>query len=259
MAEIETVREFWDRRPCNVRHSPLEVGTREYFEEVARRRYYVESHIRAFADFPSWGGKRVLDIGCGIGTDTVSFALNGANVIAVDLSPKSLEIARQNAAAFFVQDRIRFVCADAERLSDCVPPKPFDLIWCWGVLHHTPNPRAVVEQLRRYAEPGTVVKVMVYHRYSHKALLVRLGLVQAEAQAGVPLARTYTKAGAAKLLKPFRIRRVAVEHIFPWRIADYVDYRYVRAWPWSWVPPELFERLERRFGQHLCITAEGQA
>src|SRR4051812_42278438 len=71
---IGRVRDFWNARPCNIRHSPRPVGTREYFDDVERRKYFVEPHIPGFADFSAWKGRRVLEIGCGLGTDTVSFA-----------------------------------------------------------------------------------------------------------------------------------------------------------------------------------------
>ncbi len=92
---VEQVRNYWDQRPCNIRHSPKPVGTREYFDEVEARKYFVEPHIRRFAEFERWRGKKVLEIGCGIGTDTVNFARQGAFVTAVDLSPQSLELARR--------------------------------------------------------------------------------------------------------------------------------------------------------------------
>jgi len=56
---IGRVREFWDRRPCNIRHSLKPIGTREYFDEVEARKYFVEPHIRAFADFERSRGYRV--------------------------------------------------------------------------------------------------------------------------------------------------------------------------------------------------------
>ena len=71
---IAAVREYWNSRPCNIRHSTKPVGTREYFDEVEARKYMVESHIPEFADFERWKGKKVLEIGCGIGTDTINFA-----------------------------------------------------------------------------------------------------------------------------------------------------------------------------------------
>src|ERR1041385_4969391 len=91
---IERVREYWDSRPCNIRHTPLPVGTREYFDQVEARKYFVEPHIPRFAQFERWRGKKVLEIGCGLGTDTVSFARAGAQVPAVDLTENSLEVAR---------------------------------------------------------------------------------------------------------------------------------------------------------------------
>src|SRR4051794_1549307 len=97
---ITAVREYWNSRPCNIRHSPKPVGTREYFDEVEARKYMVESHIPRFADFARWNGKTVLEIGCGIGTDTINFARHGAHVTAVDLTEKSLEVARQRAKVF---------------------------------------------------------------------------------------------------------------------------------------------------------------
>ena len=111
--QIEAVVDFWNRRPCNVRHSPKLVGSLEYFEEVEARKYFVEPHIPRFADFPRWNGKRVLEIGCGIGTDTINFARHGASVTAVELSQESLVIARRRSEVYGVQDRIRFYLGNA--------------------------------------------------------------------------------------------------------------------------------------------------
>src|SRR2546421_2554148 len=161
--EIARARDYWNERPCNIRHSTAPIGTKEYFDEVEARKYFVESHIPAFAEFDRWRGKKVLEIGGGIGTDTINFARSGAHVTTVDLSEKSMELARKRAAVFGLEDRIRFCAGNAEQLSAFVPPEPYDLIYSFGVIHHTPNPEAVLEQLRHYAGPGTTVKMMVYH------------------------------------------------------------------------------------------------
>ena len=95
MSTIAKVSKFWNDRPCNIRHSKEPVGSREYFDEVATRKYFVESHIPGFAQFDRWKGKKVLEIGCGIGTDSISFAKSGADLTIVELSEKSLEICRK--------------------------------------------------------------------------------------------------------------------------------------------------------------------
>src|SRR5436190_5985180 len=137
---ISTVQDFWDARPCNIRHSLQPVGTREYFDEVERRKYFVEPHIPQFAEFSRWRDNRVLEIGCGIGTDTINFARAGARVTAFDLSPKSLELASQRAKVFDLSDQIQFYQGNAEELTKVVPIEPYDLVYSFGVIHHTPHP-----------------------------------------------------------------------------------------------------------------------
>ena len=171
---LSAVEKYWNDRPCNIRHSRKEVGTKEYFDDVERRKYMVEPHIPAFADFERWRGKRVLEIGCGIGTDTMNFARHGARVTAVDLSHKSLELARARAKVFGLEDRITFIQADAEQLAEQVPAEPYDLIYSFGVIHHTPHPERVIAQLPQFLKPETTVKIMVYNRRSWKVLWIFL-------------------------------------------------------------------------------------
>jgi SAM-dependent methyltransferase len=146
--EISRVRDYWNARPCNIRHSTAPVGTPQYFDEVEARKYFVEPHIPAFADFPRWRGQRVLEIGCGIGTDTINFARNGAQVTTVDVSEQSLALARKRAEIFGLNNKIRFCHGDAERLSAFVPVEPYDLIYSFGVIHHTPHPEAVLTSVQ---------------------------------------------------------------------------------------------------------------
>jgi len=267
---VDEVRSYWDRRPCNIRHSPKPVGTREYFDEVEARKYFVEPHIPGFAEFDRWHGKKVLEIGCGIGTDTVNFARHGALVTAVDLSPQSLELARKRVGVYGLQDQVRFYSGSAEDLSSFVPAEPYDLIYSFGVIHHTPHPERVVDQMRHYAKPGTTIKLMVYYRHSWKVFWILMGYGKgqfwrlkglvaehSEAQTGCPVTYTYTREEGRRLIESsgFKATEVYAEHIFPYRIPQYVKYEYVKDWPWNWTPDPMFRWMERHFGWHLCLTA----
>lgn len=268
---IRQVEDFWDRRPCNVRHSLRSIGTRAYFDEVEARKYFVEPHIPRFAEFERWRNKEVLEIGCGIGTDTINFARHGASVTAIDLSAKSLEIARQRVEVYGLQERIRFYQGNAEHLTKFVPVQPYDLIYSFGVIHHTPYPERVIEQMQNYVQPGSTVKLMVYHRHSWRVfwILVSYGKGQfwrlaelvaqnSEAQTGCPVTYTFTRQEGKNLLERygFRVTEMWVDHIFPYRIPDYLQYRYVKVWHFRWLPYRFFHWLEARLGWHLCVTAE---
>jgi 2-polyprenyl-3-methyl-5-hydroxy-6-metoxy-1,4-benzoquinol methylase len=268
---IEKVKKYWDQRPCNIRHSPEPVGTRQYYDEVEARKYFVEPHIPRFAEFERWRGKEVLEIGCGIGTDTVSFARSGALLTAVELSPKSIAIARQRVEVCGLNEQVRFYEGSAEELTSFLPIKTFDLVYAFGVIHHTPHPERVLEQLRNYVRPGTILKIMVYHRRSWKVFwtVMKYGkgnfrnveeivARHSEAQTGSPVTYTYTRREARRLLEGhgFRVTEMWVDHIFPYRVSEYVQYRYRRALGFRLIPRPLFRWLERRFGWHLCITAE---
>ena len=265
---IDAVRDFWNARPCNIRHSAKEVGTRDYFDEVERRKYFVEPHIPGFAEFGRWKDRKVLEIGCGLGTDTVSFARAGAHVTAVELSQKSADLARRRVEVYGLEDRVTIHVGNAEELPLLVAPQTFDLVYSFGVIHHSPHPQRIVEHLRRYMTAESELRLMVYSRISYKLFWImkeeniwdmsRIDEIVArnsEAQTGCPVTYTYTDESVRELLEGFRVFDVHKAHIFTWDIDPYKRYEYQKAPEWANVGDDELARLERELGWHLLVTA----
>lgn len=255
VASIDQVRDFWNSRPCNIRHSDKPLGTREYFDEVERKKFTAEPHIMEFCDFPRWRGLRVLEIGCGIGTMAKNFAAHGADYTGVELSSDSLALTQKRFAVYDLPGR--FYHGDAEHLTDFVPVQDYDLVFTWGVIHHSPNPGRILEQARSYMRSGTVLKVMVYADNSWKNYMIEAGLDQPEAQYGCPIAYTYTPEQLLTMIGPgFHQVSMHQDHIFPYQIEPYKQGRYLKH-PWfETMPPDMFRVLERHLGWHLMLTAE---
>ncbi len=265
---IDSVQEYWNARPCNIRHSKKPVGSKEYFDEVEARKYFVEPHIPGFADFSRWQGKRVLEIGCGIGTDTINFARAGARVTAIDLSEESLKVAGKRAEVFGLADRIRFYCGNSETLDRFVPVEAYDLVYSFGVIHHTPSPEAVVSGIRKYMSEDSEFRLMLYSKASYKLFWImkeegiwdmgrldELIARNSEAQTGCPVTYTYTFNEVRKLLTGFEIMDMRKAHIFTWDVAAYKNYEYVKDPVWADVSVEQLAELEKELGWHLLTRA----
>ena len=251
---IEDVADYWNRRPCNIRHSLKAIGSRDYFDEVEARKYFVEPHIPAFAEFERWEGKRVLEIGCGLGTDATNFARAGANYTGVELSSASLELARRRFEVFGLKGT--FHEGNAEQVDAIVPARAFDLVYSFGVIHHTVTPRNVIEAARRVVADDGELRIMLYNKNSWKDVMIGAGFDQPEAQSGCPIAFTYTDPEVRDLLAgQFEVTEIRPEHIFPYVIEQYLKYEY-EPQPWFKAMPEaMFRALEQAFGWHLLIKA----
>ena len=253
--ELEAVKTYWDSRPCNIRHSPSPIGTKQYFDEVEARKYFVEPHIPLFAEFDKWNGKNVLEVGCGIGTDAINFLRSGANYTGVELSEQSLSLARRRSELFgFVGE---FVYGNAEELSKYILPNKFDLIYSFGVLHHTPDISKALDEIRSFCHESTVLKIMLYAENSWKSAMIQVGLDQPEAQTGCPIANTYTPTQVEKILSTagFDLKSIEQDHIFPYVVEKYKNYEY-QIEPWfAAMSEEMFRGLEKKFGWHLLIEA----
>ena len=251
---IEEVKKFWNDRPCNIKHSSKELGTLEYFDEVELKKFRAEPHILKFTEFPRWKNKKVLEIGCGLGTVGINFALNGSDYTGVELSKESLEIAKKRFEVY--NQSGKFYLGNAEELSSFVPIETYDLIYSFGVIHHSPHPEKIVSQIKKYMNENSVLKIMLYAKDSWKNYMIDAGLDQPEAQYGCPIANTYTKQDVVELLDEYEVLSIEQDHIFPYQVEPYKLGEYIKQ-PWFDVmPTEMFETLEKNLGWHLLITAK---
>jgi len=168
--EKEEVQHFWDDVPCGTGSIFYPEGSLEYFEAIAKNRNQLEPFIADYVQFKKWTGKKILEVGCGAGTDLVQFAVAGARTVGIDLSPHSASIARARLHTYNCQGNV--LIADAENLP--FKGEEFELIYSWGVLHHTPNPEKAIHEIYRVTKPGGEICVMLYHRYSLVALQLYL-------------------------------------------------------------------------------------
>jgi SAM-dependent methyltransferase len=253
---LKEVQDFWNARPCNLRHSNAPVGTKQYFDEVEERKYFVEPHIPAFADFRSWAGKRVLEVGCGMGTDATNFARNGAIYTGVELSSESLKLAKQRFDVFSLSGR--FIEGNAEEIDQLLKGETFDLIYSFGVLHHTPSLENALTGIRTLMHRHSIFKMMVYAENSWKSAMIAAGLDQPEAQYGCPIANTYSSSEILNILDAsgYVVTDIAQDHVFPYIVEEYKNYNYVRE-PWfQAMPMDVFVALEKQLGWHLMVTSE---
>jgi len=189
----ERVRAFWQANPCGVKFADAAPGTRHFYELVEAHRYTKEWHIPSAADFSNARGLKVLEIGCGLGTDGAQFAEAGADYTGVDLTEAAVELARKRFELFNLSGT--FQTADAENLH--FADEGFDLVYSHGVLHHTPDTEKAIREIHRVLRPGGRAVVMLYHRGSYNyrvniALLRRAGAHLLKWEPGVKLINKIT-------------------------------------------------------------------
>ena len=265
---IEDVKKFWNNRPCNIRHSNKSIGSREYFDEVEKRKYFVEPHIPVFAEFKKWQGKHVLEIGCGLGTEATNFAKNGAILTVIELSEESLELTKKRFSVYGLE--ANFILGSAEDLDSLLPKgQKFDLIWSFGVIHHSPHPEKILKKCNEFLKDDGEIRMMVYAKISYKVInlmketdvwdfgaLDTLIATYSEAQTGCPITYSYTLEGARRLFSDFSVIDIQKAHIFSWDIPKYITYQYEKESCFNNISDDLFKELESELGWHILIKAK---
>lgn len=210
MTPTARIREYWNRRVHDLEMTDEPVGSLAFFDALDEYRFDKLRYLPNVVDFQGYRRRRILEVGCGIGTDLVRFARGGACVTGIDLAARSIELARRNVALHGL--RARGLCvADGEALP--FEDGHFDVVYAHGVLQYAANPARLVAEAHRVLEPGGEAVFMVYNRYSWlKALsmLMRVDLEHADA----PFLRTSSLREYRRLLGAFESVRIVPER-FP--------------------------------------------
>ncbi len=182
--EVEAIRRYWEGHPLGVQYitdDSIEIGSRQFF-----------SHIRPWMNpykFP-WimeriekeaallEGKHLLEVGCGLGYDSLEFLKRGVRVTATDLTPTAVRLTRRHFELEGVEaEEIRQENALALSFQDGT----FDAVWANGVLHATGDPECALREVKRVLKPGgRAIISHFYRRPSWMYLLHRLGRANIE-------------------------------------------------------------------------------
>ena len=160
---IEEVREYWGEKNIPQQwYSKKKPFSLAWFNELAFKRfskYY--DYLPKDAEFKYHQGEDVLEVGCGIGTDLVEYAKYGAKVSGMDLGEDQVRITKLNFELHGLPYSEMKV-GNAEKLP--FADNSFDLVFCFGVLHHTPNTKKAIEEIFRVLKPDGTVLAMMYAR-----------------------------------------------------------------------------------------------
>jgi ubiquinone/menaquinone biosynthesis C-methylase UbiE len=242
---VETVHDFWQSHVNNEYYTDADRASDEYFREIEERRYgYHYNLVDLFASLAGSHGK-LLEVGCGIGVDSIQLAKCGFDVTAVDLTENALTVAKEFAERRNVH--IDFRLGNAERLE--FSDGEFDAVYSFGVLHHTPDIARSVSEVRRVLRPGGKAYIMLYHRDSlvnlaHRALRLPYESPR-DRNDECPVVYTFSRRGVRKLFSEFS--DVSVRTAYPFTFGFGPLGRKT--------PLAVRRPLGRAIGWHLMITA----
>ena len=157
----ETVKNFWNESSCGENLLLNNVDKAGYAEH-AEKRYRLEPFILDFAQFSQYQGKRVLELGVGLGSDHQKFAEGGALLSGIDLTERAVAHGRRRLSLFELKSDITI--GDVEKLE--FADNSFDLVYSWGVIHHSPDTQVAVNEILRVLKPGGEAKIMIYNKWS---------------------------------------------------------------------------------------------
>ena len=219
------VADWWEANVCGSQFARDERFSKKYFDEIEEARYSLEPFIHSFAQFSRYRNRTVLEVGVGAGTDFAQWVRCGAHAHGLDLTEQGIEHVRQRLRCEGL-DAADLRVGDAEQIH--YADDLFDLVYSWGVIHHSPNPAKALAEIVRVTKPGGEIKVMVYNRRSVTALMtwVRCCLLRGKPFCSIeaavashvesPGTKAYSRAELVGLLHELPVESFEIETALTW-------------------------------------------
>lgn len=206
---IEEITRYWNEHVHDLAITSCSPGSAGFYNELDSYRYDKLKYLTDLIDFSSFRGKKLLEIGCGVGIDLVRFARAGAIVVGVDLSETAIGLARN----YFSHEKLTadLHVMNGEKLE--FPQNTFDVVYAHGVIPYTANPEKLIAEVNRVLKPGGEAILMVYNKYSWLSVLTKITNVPLE-HVDAPVYRKISIGEFKQLLKPFKQYQIISER-FP--------------------------------------------
>jgi SAM-dependent methyltransferase len=245
------VRTYWDTHIHDLDITTHAPGSPGFFADLEHYHFEKLHHLPRLVPFDQFPGRRVLEVGCGAGTDLVRFARQGAKVTGIDIATSSIALAARNFALEKLPANL--VVADGEALP--FAERSFDLVYAHGVVQYTTDDRALVRECRRVLRPGGTAVFQVYNRNSWLNALSHVTKVDLE-HVDAPMLKKYSIGEFRDLLKGFSRVRIVPER-FPVKTRLHgglkgTIYNTCFVGMFNALP----RSLTRRFGWHLLAFCE---
>jgi SAM-dependent methyltransferase len=163
------VHDYWNKAACG-ENLYLRTTDRQGYIAQSAKRYQLEPIILQFAKFEDTSGKKVLEIGVGLGADHQKFAEAGSDLYGIDLTKRAVDHTCRRLELFGLSSTLKV--GDSEQLD--FPDQSFDLVYSWGVIHHSPDTPKAIAEIYRVLKSGGQAKVMIYHYWSMVGLMLWL-------------------------------------------------------------------------------------
>jgi ubiquinone/menaquinone biosynthesis C-methylase UbiE len=167
---LRQIQQYWDTYAAGLEVQGKAWGSKEFFAAIKSEHDKAYANANQILNLDKLGGRSLLELGCGIGLDTVEFARHGAEVAAIDLSPACLELAERLLAYHNLDATLKI--GNAEDLP--YPANNFDVVVARGILMYTPDDSRVIDEIFRVLQPGGEANILLHNRFSWYAFLAKI-------------------------------------------------------------------------------------